>query len=527
VATWLANIRDAKAWMEQHVGCVQISLVGLRLGASLAVQIANEQAISNLVLWSPVVKGRMYVREMKALGLTAEVKPQPLPEAPEDIEAAGFIFTKETADALSQLDLLQSHPQCQRVLIMTRDDLVEDRRLFEHLATRVISVEQVVQPGYADMMAEPHLTKVPAQAIACTVDWLLARDTDGPLPGRQMKPRSAMPVEATMPHQQYTSKPANDKERIRERLLQFSKAPDLFGVLSEPETDSSDGRPLVLLVNAGATYRVGPSRLYVLLARELAVQGFRSVRMDLCGLGDSVTTNLDGENDPYAASAFRDIELALEYLQVHLGAKRVVLMGLCSGAYFAFQTAAQLRGPVLVESVLINPLTFYWKEGMTLEATPGRSPTDFYHYKNAALQPKKWLKMLAGRTKIGPVEALKIFVQHWWPRKPSAQGPLTLDRGESMEPGLSHPLVEDLSADLGRMGGAGRQLTCFFSASDPGYSIMMFHAKRAVNELRRAGKVQLYFIENADHTFSARVPRREVVRAIAAHLCARYPSSSE
>src|ERR1019366_2903926 len=226
-------------------------------------------------------------------------------------------------------------------LIMTRDDLVEDRRLFEHLATRVISVEQVVQPGYADMMAEPHLTKVPAQAIACTVDWLLARDTDGPLPGRQMKPRSAMPVEATMPHQQYTSKPANDKERIRERLLQFSKAPDLFGVLSEPETDSSDGRPLVLLVNAGATYRVGPSRLYVLLARELAVQGFRSVRMDLCG-----------------------------------------------GAYFAFQTAAQLRGPVLVESVLINPLTFYWKEGMTLEATPGRSPTDFYHYKNAALQPK-------------------------------------------------------------------------------------------------------------------------------------------
>ena len=44
-------------------------------------------------------------------------------------------------------------------------------------------------------------------------------------------------------------------------------------------------------------------------------------------------------------------------------------MGMCSGAYMAFHSAAQLGNPIVVESVLINPLTFYWKEGM-----PNRIP---------------------------------------------------------------------------------------------------------------------------------------------------------
>jgi hypothetical protein len=77
-------------------------------------------------------------------------------------------------------------------------------------------------------------------------------------------------------------------------------------------------------------------------------------------------------------------------------------------------------------------------------------------------------------------------------------------------------------ADLDRIVHADRRLTFFFSRSDPGYRLLMFHAKRRVNELVRAGKIDLHFIENADHTFSARVPRQEAIRAISDHLCGRY-----
>ena len=51
VATWLANIHDAIFWMENELGCEQITLFGLRLGATLAVQVAADHAVENLLLW--------------------------------------------------------------------------------------------------------------------------------------------------------------------------------------------------------------------------------------------------------------------------------------------------------------------------------------------------------------------------------------------------------------------------------------------------------------------------------------------
>jgi alpha/beta superfamily hydrolase len=70
---WLASIRAARAWMQDQRGITHVSLVGLRLGASLAIQASAEQPVENLVLWAPVVQGRAYVRELKALRLTAVV----------------------------------------------------------------------------------------------------------------------------------------------------------------------------------------------------------------------------------------------------------------------------------------------------------------------------------------------------------------------------------------------------------------------------------------------------------------------
>lgn len=505
--TWLTNIRDAIAWMQNHLGCTQISLVGLRLGAALAVQVAQEQAVENLVLWAPVVKGRLYVREMKALALTATTKPQPLPEAPDDIEAAGFVLTKQTADALSRIDLLTSRPRCQHALIVTRDDLPADTRLLDHWSALGIDARQTALPGYADMMAEPHFTKVPRLAIGQIVDWLSAQPPPPAESSRQLTVIDAAPAEAWI-----------SGGHIHERAFQISDQPDLFGVISEPGNLTVEELPLVVLLNAGSAYHVGPSRLYTLLARRLAADGFRCLRLDMCGLGDSVTTDADKENETYAATAFRDVELTLKACQARLGANRVVLMGLCSGAYVAFQSAAQLANPVIVESVLINPLTFYWKDGMTLETAPAVAHGKFHYYWNAALQPRKWLKLLTGRTQLGILGAARMLIERL--RQAAGAAVLAAPIPTNAEPG--HPAVEDLPADLDRVAKAGRRLSCFFADSDPGYSILMFHARRKVNELRHAGLLDVTFIPDSDHTFSERVPRRAFLQAIAAHLANRY-----
>jgi hypothetical protein len=48
-----------------------------------------------------------------------------------------------------------------------------------------------------------------------------------------------------------------------------------------------------------------------------------------------------------------------------------------------------------------------------------------------------------------------------------------------------------------------------------------------VDELRRAGGLSLFFLEDADHTFSRLAQRRALVQAITEHLGRRYLPSPE
>lgn len=515
--TWCANIRDAIAWMQTALGCTHISLAGLRFGATLATLVSSELEVENLFLWEPIVNGRRYVRELKALSLTATIRGPSDPRAPEDIEAAGFVFTKSTANDLSRVDLLSSNPRCRRALIVTRDDLPGDSKLLDHFRAIGLEVQSVAQPGYADLMAEPHFTRVPHQAIACAVEWFRA----GAKGDRTIERRFdsiSMPTEAVV------------QTGMREQAVLVPREPgceraDLIGVLTESMQDRPVPLPTILLLNAGAAYRVGANRLYVPLARELAGHGFSVLRLDLGGLGDSVPPGLDGENDTYASGAFRDIEAVLKYLETTCDMRRIVLMGLCSGAYFAFQSGVQMDDPAIVESVLINPLTFFWKDGMTLETSSAREHHVFDYYWRSAMKPANWLKLFSGQTKIGIGGAIRMFLHRWRSRGGSATDAAA---SESPSAVVGHPLREDLSADLERIARRGRPLTCFFASADPGWGLMTFQARHKVDELRASGALSVTILDDADHTFSFRVPRAKLMAAIREGLEKRYlnPSAS-
>ena len=88
----------------------------------------------------------------------------------------------------------------------------------------------------------------------------------------------------------------------------------------------------------------------------------------------------------------------------------------------------------------------------------------------------------------------------------------------------AHPERDDLTADLARLARRDRRIRCVFSSEDPGYHIMTVRAKNKVQELVQAGKLSVSFVEDADHAFSFRVPRRAVIAAICEHLCRRYGS---
>ena len=363
-ATWLDNVRTAVRWMKDHRRCRHVSVVGLRLGATLSALALNEDEIENLVLWAPVTNGRGFVRELTVVDMMSEARPPGIGSSG-IIEAAGFRLSPETAADLSKCSLFQSKPRCRRILLANRDDAPPDQRLVDHFKNLGITVEQQTWPGVAQMLVEPHKAELPETAIAGIASWLHQQvgtesvTHEDPSGGRLtvMPDQIELPVFGVM---------------IRETACRISPSPDLFGILSEPRDLPDEDVPTIVLLNAGAAYRIGPGRMNVELARQFSAQGFRCLRLDLCGLGDSVAVKVTDENDSYAETVFRDIELALQVLRNRWGSRRFVLMGLCSGAYAAFQSAAQFTDPELVECVLINPLTFFWRDGMSLEFAPDR-----------------------------------------------------------------------------------------------------------------------------------------------------------
>jgi len=138
---------------------------------------------------------------------------------------------------------------------------------------------------------------------------------------------------------------------LTEEPLQFGAGGRLSGVLTQPDlTSVKVGNPQVFVfLNAGLMHRVGPSRLHVRLARELAPLGFSSLRVDLAGTGDSLR-RVGLTNRQSVAADFDEIK---DFLDLRLGDVPVILFGLCSGADNAIRLTLGERR--IVGLVLLDP----------------------------------------------------------------------------------------------------------------------------------------------------------------------------
>jgi pimeloyl-ACP methyl ester carboxylesterase len=116
-----------------------------------------------------------------------------------------------------------------------------------------------------------------------------------------------------------------------------------------------------VLVSAGITPKFGPFRLYAELARRLARDGFRTLRFDLGGLGDS------GQPHPGAPLQERthlELSAALDYLGERFELRSVTLAGLCSGAEDSLRHAARdsrVCGVVMIDPFAYRTAGFGWR----------------------------------------------------------------------------------------------------------------------------------------------------------------------
>lgn len=119
-----------------------------------------------------------------------------------------------------------------------------------------------------------------------------------------------------------------------QRPLILGDKRQLFGFLTSPQTCSTEYG--VLILNAGLLHHIGPFGLHVDLANKFATIGIPTIRLDQSGKGESPKRHGFSRSD----SIIADYDDAHEALQ-QLGAKKIVLLGLCSGADDATLIASQ------------------------------------------------------------------------------------------------------------------------------------------------------------------------------------------
>jgi pimeloyl-ACP methyl ester carboxylesterase len=147
---------------------------------------------------------------------------------------------------------------------------------------------------------------------------------------------------------------------MKESAHTFGSRVPIFGILTEPETGIAEAdHPTVLLVNAGLLGRIGPFRLHVILARELAKMGFSTLRLDLSGIGDS---GRHRDNRPRVEQHLTDIRDALDYLEKERGASKFIVMGICTGAdnaHRALREDERVVGAVCVDGYSYPTVRYY------------------------------------------------------------------------------------------------------------------------------------------------------------------------
>lgn len=124
---------------------------------------------------------------------------------------------------------------------------------------------------------------------------------------------------------------------MTEHSLTFGDANGLVGTILTPDASTAPAPEVgFIMFNAGVVHRVGVHRTNVKMARQLAADGFASIRFDLAGVGDSARGS--GKYS-FSEQAVVDIRAAMDALSAATGLKKFVLFGACSGTVHSFAAA--------------------------------------------------------------------------------------------------------------------------------------------------------------------------------------------
>ncbi|MEL4505623.1 hypothetical protein AAEX63_11310 [Luteococcus sp. H138] len=307
LAAWQQDVRSAIDLAEALLPGVAVTLVGLRVGASLAAAIEDPR-IGHRLLWEPV-SGRRYLRAQQALRSITVAEPT----VDDAVELAGESYTAEQAASIGRLKAPGDGANIRRET---------DREVAARLHACITRDARVPRGAIAEICAS--------------------------LP--RVRPRA---LERWAPKAIATHPVASGAVREHRVVVGPHQLPGIF-----TEGSQAQGTRAVLFCAAGSEPMDGPTGLWTRTARDLALVGVSSLRVDRRGVGEVLDETQDQEPNPYRVTCAEDLAEGIGHLR-SMGFDDINTMGL-SSAGWSFCHAAAIEPPDRI--VMINNVGWHRDE---------------------------------------------------------------------------------------------------------------------------------------------------------------------
>jgi pimeloyl-ACP methyl ester carboxylesterase len=505
---WQESLKHAVDEIRAQSGAERVSLFGLRIGALVAALAAPEiRGVESMVLWAPCVTGKQYVREIAiARALNPDESVSKGAKVAGGDEAGGFMLSASTVASLKGASLLKTPPGAARYLVLGRDDLPGgDAAFVTYLTEAGANVRYLEPPGYQAMMQDPLESVSPEAAFDTVIGFLteghpfLPAGSFGPEDGRVSSAASELRIDL-------------ESAPVPEEAVRFGGESQLFGIVTEPPSSARKQKPTGLIfLNTGANPHPGPHRMYVPLSRAMAARGFVSLRFDLESFGDSPPRDGVPGGDSYSSYAAVNAQAAIDYLRSTRGVDRIVVVGMCSGAYHAFHAA--LADDRVSGIIMLRPQVFSWDEGEALDKERQRKVRDWVHYVGRISEPKAWAKALRG--KIQYRRAVMAVLTRAKAIAASQQEKVVARlRGE--------PKATKLATRFKSILGRGCETLLIYSKYDPGLDHLHVQVGAHLDWLKKRKNFGLTLMDGSDFTFAAVWSQDRVLEVITTFLAERF-----
>ena len=493
VERWCRSIAEVATHATQLVPGAEIVLVGRRLGALLVLEASRAVAgrVKRCVLWDPPASGRSFVRELR-LREAARFDHRYAEELAREhpgiaLQWEGHRFDRWTVQAIERLNFGEMSPSAATVDVVSNDPARAVMSLARTAGSEVRVIGHRVADAAFDWSAYDGVA-LPEDSLdaitRCVMDGAPEAIEDDAL-------RADPHVLSEIRH--------GSECAIVEELVRFGPTDALFGV-STARASARTPVTAMLILPTGIESSSGYGDMWARFARRAAEQGVAALRMEWRGNGESLPHPDGPENVSYAARRTEDVAAGVAWLRARFTSASIVVVGLCSGGYYAVHAAAEGAGADRV--IAINP-QLYWHEGMppTLDLDDLAPAVEMQladGLERAVSDGRKWRRLLRGH-------------YHW-------RDVLRATRGAVARRGwLPSPGVRDESGllggrlpriDLEQVFPGPARTHLVYSDDDFGLPHLQAHGHAAYSALMARPYMRLHLLEGCDHNCS-----RESMRA--------------